>query len=67
MESDHTAKFGGHRHSNSGDMFLVVEEEDSRLSRFNYCLSLKDITLNHTAYHINNCVPGHTHNWRRKE
>ena len=35
MESDHTAKFGGHRHSNSGDMFLVVEEEDSRLSRFN--------------------------------
>ena len=29
------AKFGGHRHCGSGDMFLVAEEEDSRCSRFN--------------------------------
>ena len=35
MVSHHCAKFGGHRHCCSGDLFLVVEEEDSRCSRFN--------------------------------
>ena len=29
------AKFGGHGHCGSGDLFLVVEEEDSRCSGFN--------------------------------
>ena len=36
MVSNHPTKFGGHRHWGSEDiMFLVVEEEDSRCSRFN--------------------------------
>ena len=29
------AKFGGHRHCDSGDMILVAKEENSRCSRFN--------------------------------
>ena len=35
MVSHHAAKFGGHRHCGSGDMFLVVEGEDSSCSRLN--------------------------------
>ena len=35
MVSHHPAKFGDHRHCDSGDMFLVAEEENSRCSRFN--------------------------------
>ena len=35
MVSHPSAKFGGHRHFGSGDMFLVLEEKDSRCSRFN--------------------------------
>ena len=36
MVHHHAATFGGHRHCGSGDiMLLVVEEENSRCSRFN--------------------------------
>ena len=35
MVSHHPAKFGGHRHCGSGNMFLVGKEENSRCSRFN--------------------------------
>ena len=36
MLSQHPPKHGRHRHCGSGDkIFLVVEEEDSRCSRFN--------------------------------
>ena len=36
MVSQHTAKFGSHRHCSSGDIvFLVVEEQDSTCSRLN--------------------------------
>ena len=36
MVSHHSAKFGDHRYCDSGDiMFLVAEEENSRLSSFN--------------------------------
>ena len=36
MVSHHLAKFSDHRHCGSGDiMFLVVEGENSRCSRFN--------------------------------
>ena len=35
MASHHPAKFGGHRHCGSGDMFLVTKEEDLRCSYFN--------------------------------
>ena len=35
MVSHPSAKFGGHRHFGSGDMFLVAEEKDYRCSRFN--------------------------------
>ena len=35
MVSHHLAKFGEHRHCGSGDiMLLVAEEENSRCSRF---------------------------------
>ena len=30
--SHYPAKFGGYRHGGNGDMFLVVEEQDSTLS-----------------------------------
>ena len=35
MVSQHPAKFGNHRHCGSGDMSLLVEEENSRCLRFN--------------------------------
>ena len=35
MVSHYPAKFGGHRHCGSEDMFLVHEEEDFRCSCFN--------------------------------
>ena len=35
MVSHYAAKFGGHRHCGSGDMFLVDEVENSRCCRFN--------------------------------
>ena len=35
MVNHHPAKFGGHRHCTSRDMFLVAEEENSRCSCFN--------------------------------
>ena len=36
MVSYHPAKFGGHSHCGSGDMFSVAEEENSRCPpRFN--------------------------------
>ena len=39
MVGYHSAKFGGHRHCDNEDiMFLVVEKEDSRCSRFNTLL-----------------------------
>ena len=45
MVSHHPALFSGHRYYGSGDkMFL-------------YCVSLKDMAWNHTAYHKSN--PGH--------
>ena len=44
------------------EMFLVVEEEDSRCSCFSLplLLSLKDMVWKHTVYHINNSNPSHT-------
>ena len=69
MVSHHPAKFGDHKHCGSGDiMFLIVEKENSRCSRFNppllsihhNCLFLKDMGWKHTAYHIINSDPGHT-------
>ena len=57
MLSYHRAKLGGHWYCGSGDMFLVVEEKDSRYSICHYCLSLKDIARKHTTY-INNSDPG---------
>lgn len=33
MVTDHLAKFGGHRHRDRGDMFLVVEEPNCTCSR----------------------------------
>ena len=33
MVSHHLSKFGGHKHCCSGDMFLVVQEQDSTYSR----------------------------------
>ena len=38
MVSQHSAKFGDHRHCGSGVMFLVAEVENSRCSRFNLSL-----------------------------
>ena len=35
MASHHSAKFGKHRHCDSGDMLLLAEEENSRCSHFN--------------------------------
>ena len=35
MVSYHPAKFGGHGHCSSGDMFLVVEEQYSACPRLN--------------------------------
>ena len=36
MVSQHSAKFGGHRHCGNGNiMFLVAEEENSRCSCLN--------------------------------
>ena len=35
MVSHHPAKFGGHRHCSSGDMFLVVQEQYSACPRLN--------------------------------
>ena len=60
MVSHHPAKFGGHRHSASGDiMFLVVERHDSTCSRLNhYCLSLKHMVFRRHRYDIS----GRTHN-----
>ena len=45
MVSYHPAKFDGHRHWVSGDMFLVVEEQDSSGSHLN--LPLLFITKAH--------------------
>ena len=58
MVSHHPAKFGGHRHCGSGDiMLLVAEEENSKCSRFNppYCLFVKDMGWKHSEisyYHF---------------
>ena len=35
MVSHHPAKFGGHRHCGSEDIFLVIEGQDSRRSCLN--------------------------------
>ena len=61
MVRHHPAKFGGHKHCgggdcDSGDMFFVANEENSRCCR-NF---LKDIGWKHTAYIINS-DSGHTH------
>ena len=45
MVSHHSTKFGDHRCCGSGDIFLVVEEKDSRSFRFN--LPLLFITKGH--------------------
>ena len=55
------AKFGGHGHCGSGDLFLVVEEEDSRCSGFNSPLLLvmyPDFFLNRRVWHK---VPRYKH------
>ena len=46
MISHHSAKFGGHRHCGSGEMFLVAKDENSRCCLFNLPLRLflKDIS-----------------------
>ena len=56
MVNHHPAKFGGHRDFGSGDMFLVVEEQDST------CLLTSAIT---TTTHGMSC--SHTRNFRLKE
>ena len=61
MVRHHPAKFGGHKHCgggdcDSGDMFFVANEENSRCCR-NF---LKDTGWKHTAYIINS-DSGHTH------
>ena len=38
MVNHHPTKFGGHSYCGSGDMFLVVEEIDSRSSCFHSSL-----------------------------
>ena len=38
MASHHPTKFGGLRQCRSGDMFFVVEEQDSTCSRLNQLL-----------------------------
>ena len=35
MVTHHLAKFGGHRHRDRGDMFLVVKEPNCTCSRLN--------------------------------
>ena len=62
MVSRHPANFGAHRHCGSGNvMVLVSEEENSRCSRFNPSLLFisKGHGLFHSAYHIINSDPGH--------
>ena len=41
MVSHHPAKFGGYRHCVCGDMFLIVQRQDSLAKIRHYCLSLK--------------------------
>ena len=41
MVSHHPAKFGGYRHCVCGDMFLIVQGQDSLVKIRHYCLSLK--------------------------
>ena len=48
MVSYNPVRFGGHRHSSSRDMFLVV------------MWFRKTMGWKHTAYHINNFDAGHT-------
>ena len=63
MVSHHPAKFCGHRHCDSGDiMLLVAEEENSRCSRFNPPLLFISIGhwLKAQTYQVINSNPGHT-------
>ena len=52
MINHHPAKCGGHRHCGSGDMFLVVERQDSICPRLNLSLlfisKAHDISCSHT-------------------
>ena len=53
MASYHLAKFGGHRYFGVGDMFLVVEGQDSTCRYIQcYCLPLKHIACHAYAYEI---------------
>ena len=53
MASYHLAKFGGHRYFGVGDMFLVVEGQDSMCRYIQcYCLPLKHIACHAYAYEI---------------
>ena len=61
MVSHNPAKFGGHRHYDSGDIMFLVKFQDA-LSLFpHYCLIVKDMGWKHTACQITNSDPGHTH------
>ena len=41
MVSDRSTKIVGHRHSSSGDMILVVQEQDSTFSRLNLDINVQ--------------------------
>ena len=61
MVSHHPVNSGSRRHCGNGDMFLFVEEEDSRCCRFNLPLLFvsKKTWIENTAYH-NNFYSVHT-------
>ena len=56
MASQNPAKFGDHSHCGSGDIFLMVEGQNSARPcsiRHHYCLSLNPMPcmLTHTKFH----------------
>ena len=57
MVSHHPSKFGGHRYCGIGDMFLLVEKQDSTSSWLNP--PLKHMACNHTKYFAKSDI-GHT-------
>ena len=63
MVGHHPAKFVGHRHCGSEDMFLVVEEQDFRCSCFNLPLLFSSKSHGFKAHvcHFNKSDPGQAH------
>ena len=51
MVSHHPDNFGDQRHCGSGDMFVVVEGQNSAFAR-HYCFSLKHKTCHGDTYEI---------------